>query len=128
MITFRQKGDFSKTNKYLEKIKDFTKWDYLHRYGKEGVEALSSATPKDTGLTSESWYYEIIEERHGIYKIIWCNENLTKDWFNVALYLQLGHGTADGTWVEGIDYINPALAPVFNKLADDIWTEYTSNE
>ena len=129
MIQYASRGNWDKTRNWLNKVgKSKPKMSILRSYAQQGVEALKKNTPVSTGVTAESWYYEIVEERNGIFKIIWCNENLAEDWFNVALYLQLGHGTADGTWVEGIDYINPALAPVFNKLADEVWTEYTSND
>ena len=99
----------------------------LRKYGQRGVEALKNATPVLTGATAESWYYDIVEESKGVYKIIWCNSNLIDEWYNVALFIQLGHGTKQGTWVEGIDYINPALAPVFNEMAEKVWQEYNNN-
>ena len=99
----------------------------LRKYGLRGVNALRDATPVLTGVTAESWYYDIVEERKGVYKLIWCNSNLEEDWYNVALYIQLGHATQSGAWVEGVDYINPALAPLFNNMANEVWDEFTQN-
>lgn len=99
----------------------------LRKYGQRGVEALRNSTPILTGATAESWYYDIIEEKKGVYRLIWCNSNLEEDWFNIALYLQLGHATQSGVWVEGIDYINPALAPIFNQMAEEVWDEFSQN-
>lgn len=123
MIEVRSKGDFSKTEKFLNKI---TKGGYLDRvlnkYGRLGVDALASATPKDTGLTANSWEYEI-EYGNGYISIIWSNNNIVDGWANVAVLLQYGHATRSGTYVEGIDYINPAMRPLFDKLAKDAWEE-----
>ena len=128
MIQYTSKGEWTKTRNWLIKVgKPKPYLSTLRKYGQLGVEALKNNTPVLTGTTAESWYYEIVEERHGVYKIIWCNENLSEEWFNVALYLQLGHATEQGTWVEGIDYINPALAPIFNNMAEKVWDEYTHN-
>lgn len=123
MITFRQKGDFSKLNGYLEKIKNVVKLGNLDRYGREGVEALSSATPKDSGLTASSWFYEITHEKESV-SITFKNSNINKG-VPIAIILQLGHGTRNGGWVEGRDYINPAIRPVFDKIADEAWEEVT---
>lgn len=123
MITFRQKGDFSKLNNYLERIKNVVKLGDLDRYGREGVEALSSATPKDSGLTASSWFYEITHEKDSV-SITFKNSNINKG-VPIAIILQLGHGTRNGGWVEGRDYINPAIRPVFDKIADEAWEEVT---
>lgn len=128
MIQYASRGNWDKTRNWLNKVgKKLPEMSVLRKYAQRGVDALKNNTPVSTGLTAESWYYEITEEKNGIYKITWCNSNLQNDWFNVALYLQLGHATESGTWVEGIDYINPALAPVFNRMANEVWTEYTTN-
>lgn len=123
MITFRQKGDFSKLSKFLEKTKEVVKLGYLDRYGREGVKALSSATPKDTGLTASSWYYKITHEKDSS-MISFHNSNINNG-VPIAIILQYGHGTRNGGWVEGIDYINPTIQPIFEKIANDAWKEVT---
>lgn len=123
MITFRQKGDFSNLNNYLEKVKEVIKIGDLDRIGREGVAALSSATPKDTGLTASSWYYEI-ERTSDSVSITFNNSNVNKG-VPIAIILQMGHGTRNGGWVEGRDYINPAIQPIFDKIADEAWEEVT---
>ncbi len=123
MISFRQKGDFSKLTGYLEKVKDAVKLGDLNRFGREGVKALSSATPKDTGLTADSWYYEI-ERTNNSVTISFKNSNIHNG-VPIAIILQYGHGTRNGGYVEGIDYINPAIKPLFEKIANDAWEEVT---
>lgn len=123
MITFRQKGDFSKLTKYFERLKEVVKLGDLDKYGREGVAALSSATPKDTGLTADSWYYKI-ENKNGSAKITFNNSNI-QNGVPIAIILQYGHGTRNGGFVEGIDYINPAIRPIFEKIANDAWREVT---
>lgn len=124
MIKFRQKGDFSKVTGYLERIKEGVNIGTLNKYGRKGVAALESATPIDTGLTAHSWYYEIEHEKN-LAKLVFKNSNIVDDWFNVAIFLQYGHATGNGGWVEGIDYINPALKPIFEQLAEEAWKEVT---
>lgn len=121
MIRFRQKGDFSKATGFLEKAKHVVRQGLLDRYGLEGVKALRSATPTDTGLTASSWYYKIVN-RSGFAKITFCNSNI-QNGVPIAILLQYGHGTRNGGWVEGRDYINPAIRPIFDKLANDAWEE-----
>ena len=123
MITFRQKGDFSKLTNYLERLKEAANIGVLDKYGKAGVAALASATPTDTGETASSWYYEI-ERQNGSASIIFKNSHVNKG-VNVAVILQYGHGTGTGGWVEGRDYINPAIQPIFDKIAEDAWREVT---
>lgn len=123
MITFRQKGDFSKLTNYLERLKEAANIGVLDKYGKAGVAALASATPTDTGETASSWYYEI-ERQNGSASIIFKNSHVNKG-VNVAIILQYGHGTGTGGWVEGRDYINPAIQPIFDKIAEDAWREVT---
>ncbi len=123
MITFTQKGDFSKFTRYLERVKSAANLSILDRYGKMGVSALSSATPVDGGTTASSWYYEI-ERSKGSAKISFLNSNINKG-VPIAIILQYGHGTGTGGWVEGRDYINPAIQPVFDKLAEAAWEEVT---
>ena len=121
MIRFRQKGDFSKATSFLEKAKHVVRQGQLDKYGREGVRALRSATPTDTGLTASSWYYKIVN-RSGFAKITFCNSNI-QNGVPIAILLQYGHGTRNGGWVEGRDYINPAIRPIFDKLANDAWEE-----
>lgn len=124
MITFRQKGDFSKLNKFLEKAKEIAKLGNLDKYGREGVAALASATPVDSGKTAKSWYYEI-KRQNGSVVIEFCNSNINEG-VPIAIILQYGHGTGTGGWVEGRDYINPAILPIFDRIASDAWKEVTS--
>ena len=123
MISFRQKGDFSKLSRYFERVKEAAKIDVLDRYGQEGVAALASATPVDSGKTANSWYYEI-KRQNGFVSIEFKNANINKG-VNIAIILQYGHGTGTGGWVQGRDYINPAIQPIFDKIADDAWKEVT---
>ncbi len=123
MITFRHKGDFSKITRYLEKAKEVVKLGDLDKYGREGVAALMSNTPVDTGLTASSWYYEI-KHSNGSVSITFNNSNI-QNGVPIAIILQYGHGTGTGGWVEGRDYINPAIQPIFDKIANDAWREVT---
>ena len=123
MIKFRQKGDFSKLTRYLEKVKEVVKLGDLDKYGRAGVAALASATPVDTGLTASSWYYEI-SNKNGSAMISFHNSNI-QNGAPIAIILQYGHGTRNGGWVEGRDYINPAIRPIFDRIADDAWKEVT---
>lgn len=125
MIVLKNKGDFSKTTNFLKRI---TKLDYksiLSKYGKMGVDALAKATPIDTCLTASSWSYEIVEDDGGA-TIYWKNSNVVKG-VSIAVILQYGHGTGTGGYVEGIDYINPALRSIFEGIADDAWKEVTGS-
>jgi len=123
MIRFRQKGDFSKVTRFLERAKEAIRLGTLDKYGREGVAALSSATPVDSGLTASSWYYEI-ENRSGSARITFYNSNI-QNGVPIAIILQYGHGTRNGGWVQGRDYINPAIRPIFEKIADEAWKEVT---
>ena len=125
MITFRQKGDFSKTMSFLERAKESVKLGTLDRYGREGVAALSSATPVDTGLTARSWYYKIERDKHTA-TISFFNSNI-QNGVPIAIVLQYGHGTRNGGWVQGRDYINPAIQPIFDKIANTAWKEVTKS-
>ena len=117
-------GSFDKTFSFLEKAQRAYIEKILNKYGKVGVELLSSATPVRTGKTASSWGYEIERSEDGIYTLYWKNSNVVKG-INIALILQTGHGTKNGGYVSGINYIDPALEPLFKKLADDIWQEVT---
>lgn len=123
MVRFRHRGDFSKTIKYLGKVKKAVRLSDLDKYGREGVAALASATPVDTGLTASSWYYEITN-KNGIITISFHNKNI-QNGVPIAIILQYGHGTGTGGWVEGRDYINPAIQPVFDKIVNNAWREVT---
>ena len=123
MITFRQKGDFSKLSRYLERVKEAARIGVLDKYGREGVAALPSATPVESGKTAGSWYYEI-KRQNGSVSIIFKNSNINKG-VPIAIILQYGHGTGTGGWVEGRDYINPAIQPIFDRIADEAWREVT---
>ena len=123
MISFRQKGDFSKLTRYLERVKNVVKIGDLDKYGREGVAALSSATPIDSGLTANSWYYKI-EHTNGSATISFHNSNI-QNGVPIAVILQYGHGTRNGGWVQGRDYINPAIRPIFDKIADNACKEAT---
>ena len=123
MIRFKQKGDFSKATHYFKKIGKAAKITDLDKNRKRGVEALSKATPIDTGNTANSWYYEIIKE-NGSTRISFCNSN-SQNGVPIAIILQYGHGTNNGGWVQGRDYINPAIQPLFDEMAKDAWREVT---
>lgn len=123
MIIVRQKGDFSNLTRYLEKAKKGARLSDLERFGKEGVAALASATPVKTGKTASSWYYQI-ERKQGRATISFHNSNI-QNGVPIAIILQYGHGTRNGGWVQGRDYINPAIQPVFDKLAESAWKEVT---
>ena len=123
MISFRHKGDFSKLTRFLERAKGSVGLGFLDKYGREGVAALASATPVDTGLTASSWYYKIERTTNGA-TINFYNSNV-QNGVKIAVILQYGHGTGTGGWVEGIDYINPAIQPIFYKIANEAWREVT---
>lgn len=121
MITIKQTGDFKKLDTYFERILEIVKLGKLDKYGREGVEALASATPRDSGKTAASWEYEI--ERNGdVLSIVYSNSNVN-DGVNIAVILQYGHGTGTGGYVVGVDYINPAIQSVFERIADEAWKE-----
>lgn len=123
MITFKHKGDFSKLTNFLEKIKNALHSGILDKYGKEGVTALSYATPIDTGLTSSSWSYKVENTNRAI-TISFHNSNI-QNGVPIAIILQYGHATKNGGWVQGRDYINPAIRPIFDKIANEAWREVT---
>ena len=121
MIVFKHKGDFSKTTKFFERIRRGVKTINLDKYGKEGVAALAASTPVDSGLTAASWYYEI-KRSNDKTSIVFCNSNI-QNGVPIAVILQYGHGTRNGGWVEGRDYINPSIQPIFDKIANEAWKE-----
>ena len=125
-INFTHHGNFNRFESFLKKairLKPVIRL-ILHKYGKRGVEALQQSTPKQSGKTADSWSYEI-EEENGALKIVWKNSNVN-DGQVIALLLQYGHGTGTGGYVEGTDYINPAIAGIFNQMANEAWKEVTS--
>lgn len=123
MITFRQKGDFSNLSCFFERVKEAVKIGDLDKYGRAGVAALSSATPVDTGKTAASWTYKIVRQ-NGSVSVEFHNTNIQKG-VPIAIILQTGHATSTGGWVEGRDYINPAIQPIFDKIAKEAWEEVT---
>ena len=123
MIKFRQKGDFSNLTRFLERAKNLVHISDLDRYGREGVAALASATPVDTGKTAASWYYDIKINKESA-SITFNNSNI-QNGVPIAIILQYGHGTRNGGWVEGRDYINPIIQPIFDKIAEEAWKEVT---
>lgn len=124
MITFRHKGDLSKTAKFLERAKHVVRLANLDKYGREGVAALASATPVESGLTASSWYYEVSYTSSGA-KLAFLNSHINEG-VPIAIIIQYGHGTGTGGWVEGRDYINPAIQPVFDRIANEVWREVTN--
>lgn len=124
MISFTQRGNFEKTFKFLEKAEKISKMDVLNAYGVMGVEALRSATPVDSGATAAGWYYTISKTNKG-YKITWRNSNINKG-VPIAIILQYGHGTGTGGFVQGRDYINPAIRKVFDDFSNSIRKELNS--
>lgn len=123
-VVLSQKGNFSRTNRYFQKLLSRLHMSMLDKYGRQGVAALSSATPVDSGETASSWYYKI-ENNGDLYSLTFLNSNVNKG-VPIAIILQYGHGTGTGGYVQGRDYINPAIQPVFDKLADEAWKEVTS--
>lgn len=117
-------GSFDKTMKFLKTMESGNIFNILDRYGRRGVDLLSSATPRDTGETAQSWKYTIAHNK-GIHSISWYNTH-REDNVNIAVIIQYGHGTGTGGYVEGIDYINPALRPLFDQIVADIWREVTN--
>lgn len=126
MVVFRHKGNFSKTEDFLKNASKVNAKcaKILKKYAEEGVDALKAYTPVDTGLTASSWGYTI-EENGGSLSIYWTNSNVVNN-VQIALIIQMGHATRGGTYVQGVDYINPALAPIFEKIADKAWKEVSS--
>lgn len=125
MIKIKQKGDFKKSEQFFKRVVKREYIKFFNEVGEAGVEALQEATPKRTGKTADSWDYKVLETNQGL-SITWTNSNVN-DGANVAILIQLGHGTSTGAYVKGIDYINPALKPVFEAFAKKAWWEVTRN-
>lgn len=121
MIRIKAKGSYKKTFTWMERLLDYFNRGGLNKYGVRGVKALQAATPKDSGKTADSWVYDIVRES-GKVSIVWSNTNVN-DGVNIAVILQYGHGTGNGGYVEGRDYINPAMHSVFDSIAKDAWRE-----
>lgn len=123
IITFKQKGSFKKTDTFLNRMKNWEFMSHMQRFGEQGVQALAASTPVDSGATAAAWSYEIVRTDKGV-SIYWRNDNVNKN-VNIAVILQFGHGTGTGGWVEGRDYINPAIRPIFDDIAENAWKEVT---
>ena len=121
IVSVTQRGDFQKTDRFLHGLIEAHYERLLEKYGKMGVEALAAATPRDSGETAQSWTYEIVQE-DGRLAVHWENTNV-QNGVNIAVILQYGHATRNGGWVEGIDYINPAMKPIFERMAKEAWKE-----
>lgn len=120
-ISISHKGNFNNTEKFLNRAKKANYLQILNRYGQQGVDALSAATPVDSGVTASSWYYKVTI-RNQLFRISWYNSHV-ENGVPIAIILQYGHGTNNGGYVEGRDYINPALRPIFDKIANEVWRE-----
>lgn len=125
LFKFKHRGSFKKMERFLERADSDYFFRNLDKYGKMGVSALASATPKDTGKTARSWRYEIEKNSNSV-RICWVNDNVNKG-ANIAVLIQYGHGTGNGAYVSGVDYINPALKSIFDAIAEDIWKEVISS-
>lgn len=125
MIFLKSKGSFNKTEKLLKKSLGKDWKSVLDKYGQRGVQALSAATPVESGVTACAWDYEIVQENSSV-SVVWKNYNINQG-VNIAIILQYGHATGNGGYVRGRDYINPSLQPIFDELADAAWKEITSS-
>ena len=126
MIRLRAKGSYDKTEKFLKKCKDINKLKaIMEKYGREGISALSADTPIDSGITSSSWTYEVVQEGDSI-SLVFNNSETTKTGIPIIILLQYGHGNGRGGYVQGRDIVNPAIQPIFDKLADEAWKEVTT--
>ena len=123
MISFSHKGDFFKTIRYMERAKKLSILNCLDRYGREGVSALAAATPVESGQTAGSWYYKTKINRDSA-SLTFYNSNV-QNGVPIVIILQYGHGTNNGGWVQGRDYINPAIQPIFDKITNEAWKEVT---
>lgn len=125
VVTFEHKGDFNKTTKFLNAVSNGKYLEgKLHRFGQMGVEALSAATPVDTGKTAQSWNYDLTIKGDSVV-ITWNNTNVNK-YANIAVLVDTGHATGNGGYVSGYHYIEPAINPIFKQIIDEVWKEVTS--
>lgn len=125
MIRFRHRGDFKNTERLLRSAKNINYRLILEKYARQGIQALASVTPKDSGVTSDSWGYEISPSKSG-FKLSWTNSSVNEG-VPIVILLQYGHGTRSGTYVQGRDFINPAMRPLFETIAENIWKEVTGS-
>lgn len=123
IIEIHHKGSFKHTENFFQRVLKHDFMSILSKYGEMGVQALSESTPKRSGKTASSWYYTV-ERGKSSYTLSWSNSN-TNDGVNIAVILQYGHGTGTGGYVKGVDFINPAMRPVFDKIAEEAWRELT---
>lgn len=125
MIRITQKGNFEKTEKFFSRARKRDYYRALSFYGQKGVQALSAATPKDTGKTAASWGYTINQSPRSV-SITWTNSNTTDSGIPIVILIQYGHGTRSGAYVQGRDFINPAIRPIFDEIAEKVWREVIS--
>jgi hypothetical protein len=125
MISITSRGEFTNFKRFTEKILRGEIFSELSRFGEEGVNALSKATPVRTGLTAASWQYRIVKDRQG-YRIEWYNTNTVMGNTPIVILIQYGHGTRNGGYVAGRDFINPAMRPIFDKIAENVWKKVSS--
>lgn len=125
MIEITQKGTFKNIELYLERLRKAQVVSILNKYGEMGVKALAQATPQDSGETANSWYFKVVSKK-GYHSIRWYNRNI-QDGIPIAVLIQYGHGTRNGGYVEGIDYINPAIQPIFEQISNEVWKEVTNS-
>lgn len=124
MITFKQHGDFKNTERFLSRAQKLKVESMLKRYGAEGVAVLAAGTPVASGLTASSWDYNITISKWG-YTITWSNSHVNQG-ANIAILIQYGHGTGTGGYIPPIDYVNPAMRPLFERMTEEIWKEVSS--
>ena len=125
MIVITQRGNFTNPERFLKSVQKIKYQHILDRYAQEGVRALAANTPVDSGLTADSWGYKVSVSK-GSFSISWTNSNV-QNGVPIAIILQYGHGTGTGGYVQGRDYINPALQPIFDRIADAVWREVSSS-
>jgi hypothetical protein len=124
MFNIKVTGDWNKTEQFLKRAQNMKLQSILQKYGNIGITALANATPKDSALTASSWDFKIINTSRG-YSIEWLNTNENRG-VNIAILIQYGHGTGTGGYVPPRDYINPAMKPIFDKIAEDMWKEVSN--
>lgn len=124
MVKLNCSGNFRKTNSFFEKMLEIGKLGILDQYGRKGVLALKNNTPKDSGLVAQSWDYKITRE-NGSATITWTNSDV-EGGCNIAILIQYGHGTKNGGFVQGRDFINPAIRPIFDDMANAVWEEVSN--